>query len=33
MWVKKIGTPGIITLLQKAYMLGTGKILRRTLDT
>ena len=33
MWVSTIGTPGIITLLQKAYLLGTAKILRRTLDT
>ena len=33
MWVSKTGTSGIITLLQKACLLGTAKILRRTLDT
>ena len=33
MWVTKIGTPGILNLLQKACLLGTAKILRRTLDT
>ena len=33
MWVTKIGTPGILNLLQKACFLGTAKILRRTLDT
>ena len=33
MWVTKIGTPGILNLLQKASLLGTAKILRRTLDT
>ena len=33
MWVTKIGTPGILNLLQKACLLGTGKIFRRTLDT
>ena len=31
MWVTKIGTPGILNLLQKACLLGTAKILRRTL--
>ena len=33
MWVTKIGTPAILNLLQKACLLGTAKILRRTLDT
>ena len=33
MWISKLGTPGIIALLQKACLLGTAKILRRTLDT
>ena len=33
MWVTKIGTPGILNLLQKACFLGTAKILRRTLDS
>ena len=33
MWVIKIGTPGILNLLQKTCLLGTAKILRRTLDT
>ena len=33
MWVTKIGTPGILNLLQKACLLGTAKILRRTLGT
>ena len=32
MWISKLGTPGIIALLQKACLLGTAKILRRTLD-
>ena len=31
MWVTKIGTPRIFNLLQKACLLGTAKILRRTL--
>ena len=33
MWVTRIGTPGILNLLQKACLLGTAKFLRRTLDT
>ena len=33
MWVTKIGTPGILNLLQMACLLGTAKILRRTLGT
>ena len=33
MWVTKIGTPGILNLLQKVCLLGTAKILRRTLGT
>ena len=33
MWVSKLETPGIIALLQKACLLGTAEILRRTLDT
>ena len=33
MWVTKIGTPGIFNLLQKACLLRTAKILRRTPDT
>ena len=33
MWVTKIGTPGILNLLQKACLSGTAKILRRTLST
>ena len=33
MWVTKIRTPGILNLLQKACLLGTAKVLRRTLDT
>ena len=33
MWVAKIGTPGILNLLQKSCLLATGKILRRTPDT
>ena len=33
MWVTKMETPGILNLLQKACLLGTAKILRRTLDT
>ena len=33
MWISKLGAPGIIALLQKACLLGTAKILRRTLDT
>ena len=33
MWVTKIGTPGILNLLQKACLLGTAKILKRTLGT
>ena len=33
MWVTKIGTPEILNLLQKACLLGTARILRRTLDT
>ena len=33
MWVTKIGAPKILNLLQKACLLGTAKILRRTLDT
>ena len=33
MWVTKIGTPGILNLLQKACLLGTAKVLRRILDT
>ena len=32
MWVTKIGTPGILNLLQEACLLGTAKILRRILD-
>ena len=32
MWIAKIGTPGIFNLLQKACLLGTARILRRTLD-
>ena len=32
-WVSKIGTPGIFTLLQKACLFGKAKIFRRTLDT
>ena len=31
MWVTKIGTPGILNLLQKACLLGTAEILRKTL--
>ena len=31
-WVTKIGTPGILNLLQEACLLGTAKILRRILD-
>ena len=27
MWISKLGTPGIIALLQKACLLGTAKIL------
>ena len=33
LWVTKIGTPGMWNLLQKACLLGTAKVLRRTLDT
>ena len=33
MWVTKIGTPGILNLLQKACLFGTAKVLRRILDT
>ena len=33
MWVTKIGTLGILSLLQKGFLLGTAKILRRILDT
>ena len=33
LWAAKIGTPGIWNLLQKACLLGTAKVLRRTLDT
>ena len=32
-WSSKLGTPGIIALLQKACLLETAKIIRRTLDT
>ena len=32
-WVTKIGTPGILNLLQKPCLFGKAKILRRTLDT
>ena len=32
MWISKLGAPGIIALLQKARLLGTAKILRRTPD-
>ena len=32
MWVTKIGTAGILNLLQEACLLGTAKILRRILD-
>ena len=31
MWISKLGAPGIIALLQKTCLLGTTKILRRTL--
>ena len=30
MWISKLGTPGIIALLQKACLLGTAKILHHT---
>ena len=33
MWLIRLGTPGIIALLQKACLLGTAKILTMTLDT
>ena len=33
MWISKLGTPGIIALLQKACLFGTARIPRRPLDT
>ena len=33
MWSSKLGIAGIIALHQKACLLGTAKIIRRTLDT
>ena len=33
MWVTKIGIPGILNLLRKACLLGSAKVLRRSLDT
>ena len=32
MWISMLGTPWIISLLQKACLLGTDKIMRRTLE-
>ena len=32
MWISMLGTPWIIALLQKAYLLGTAKNKRRTLE-